>query len=143
MQRGRPRVSFLVCPSLGRGLIASWVCCLHTPASDILLGREPFLRIPLCLTGALLLFKLLQGFSFQPSMPLQGFSLGTTFPLAPRGWVLDRWRHPWSWVLPALWKPASQPSIPGYLALVSARELPETLEPGKKQAENDPFFSWN
>ena len=44
-----------------------------------------------------------------------------------------------------LWeKPASQPSIPGCLALVSVRELPETLRPGgKNKAENDPFFSWN
>ena len=105
------------------------------------LGLEPFLRIPLCLTGVQLLFQVLARLLLSSLCALLSFSLGTRVPPAPWGWVLDRCTHPWSWILPALRKPVSQPSIPGCLPLVSIRELPETLEPdGKNKAEKDPFF---
>ena len=75
------------------------------------LGLEPFLRIPLCLTGVQLLFQVLARLLLSSLCALLSFSLGTRVPPAPWGWVLDRCMNPWSWILPALRKPASPPSL--------------------------------
>ena len=61
------------------------MCCLLTPSSNILLGLEPFLRIPLCLTGVQLLFQVLARLLLSSFCAPPELLPGTHSPTSPTG----------------------------------------------------------